>query len=106
MDPILELGQRHKLFVVKYCAYAPGALYKGNKVGSFGHFGCFSFHTVKNMTTLGEGGMITTNDDDAARDIPLLRWVGMKSYEEQERYWIPFIHDIVKVRERVFSTFA
>jgi perosamine synthetase len=48
--------------VVEDCAHAPGATYKGRCVGTIGAVGCFSFHSLKNMTT-GEGGMLVTNDD-------------------------------------------
>jgi len=98
MDPIMELAKKHNLKVVEDCAHTPGAEYKGRKVGSIGDFGCFSFHTAKNMTTLGEGGMITTNDDAAAADIPALRHVGMRGYTEQEQYWKPYFYDITSVR--------
>jgi hypothetical protein len=57
MDPIMEIARRHNLFVVEDCAHAPGAEYKGRKAGSIGDIGCFSFHSLKNMSTLGEGGM-------------------------------------------------
>ena len=72
MDPIMEIAHRHHLFVVEDCAHAPGAEYKGRKAGSIGDIGCFSFHSLKNMSTLGEGGMITFNRDDwAAKVRPL-----------------------------------
>ena len=98
MDPIMEVAAKHNLRVVEDCAHTPGAEYKGKKVGSIGDYGCFSFHTAKNMTTLGEGGMITTDDDDAAADIPALRHVGMRGYEKQEKYWLPYFYDITSVR--------
>ena len=98
MDPILKLAKRHNLKVVEDCAHTPGAEYKGRKTGSMGDYGCFSFHTAKNMTTLGEGGMLTTNDNEAAADIPALRHVGMKGYEKKEKYWLPYLYDIVRVR--------
>ncbi|MHA1794041.1 MAG: DegT/DnrJ/EryC1/StrS family aminotransferase [Promethearchaeota archaeon] len=63
MAPLMELAEEHDLFVIEDAAHAPGALYKGKKTGSIGHMGCFSFHEQKNMSTLGEGGMITTNDE-------------------------------------------
>jgi dTDP-4-amino-4,6-dideoxygalactose transaminase len=63
MDPVLEIARRHDLRVVEDCAHAPGALYKGRCVGTFGDIGCFSFHSLKNMTT-GEGGMLVTNRAD------------------------------------------
>ncbi len=98
MDPIMDLAKKYNLKVVEDCAHTPGAEYKGKRTGSIGHFGCFSFHTAKNMTTLGEGGMITTNDDQAAADIPALRHVGMRGYENQEKYWRPYFYDIMSVR--------
>jgi len=62
MDPVLEIARRYDLSVVEDCAHAPGATYKGRCVGTLGDVGCFSFHSLKNMTT-GEGGMLVTNDD-------------------------------------------
>lgn len=62
MDPVMEIARKHNLRVVEDCAHAPGAKYKGRCLGTFGDVGCFSFHSLKNMTT-GEGGMLVTNDD-------------------------------------------
>jgi perosamine synthetase len=62
MDPVMEIARRHHLRVVEDCAHAPGAKYKDRYTGTIGDVGCFSFHSLKNMTT-GEGGMLTTNDD-------------------------------------------
>jgi perosamine synthetase len=61
MDPVLAVAKKHNLFVIEDCAQAHGALYKGKKVGSLGHMGCFSFYANKVITT-GEGGMLITND--------------------------------------------
>jgi len=63
MDPVMEIARRHNLAIVEDCAHAPNALYNGQAVGSIGDIGCFSFHSLKNMTT-GEGGMLTTNRAD------------------------------------------
>jgi perosamine synthetase len=63
MDPVLAVARKYNLRVVEDCAHAPGALYKGKPVGTLGDVGCFSFHSLKNMTT-GEGGMLVTNDDE------------------------------------------
>lgn len=65
MDPILEIAEKHGLYVIEDCAEAHGALYKGKKVGSLGHVGCFSFYANKIITT-GEGGMLTTNNAEIA----------------------------------------
>jgi len=62
MDPVMEIARKYDLQVVEDCAHAPGATYKGRCVGTIGDVGCFSFHSLKNMTT-GEGGMLVTNDD-------------------------------------------
>jgi dTDP-4-amino-4,6-dideoxygalactose transaminase len=62
MDPIMDLAREHNLYVVEDCAQAHGAEYKKRPVGSLGHVAAFSFCQDKNMTTAGEGGMLTTND--------------------------------------------
>lgn len=64
MDPIMELARRHNLWVIEDCAQAHGARYKGRSVGSIGHAGAWSFCQDKILTTGGEGGMLTLNDDD------------------------------------------
>jgi perosamine synthetase len=63
LQPLQELAERHDLFLIGDAAQAHGAMYRGKKIGSFGTLECFSFYPTKNMTT-GEGGMITTNDED------------------------------------------
>lgn len=63
MDPILSLAAHHGFYVIEDCAQAHGALYKGRSVGSIGHVGAWSFCQDKIMTTGGEGGMVTTNDE-------------------------------------------
>ncbi len=62
MDDIMALAQEHGLYVIEDCAQAHGARYKGRAVGSIGHVGALSFCQDKIMTTGGEGGMVTTND--------------------------------------------
>jgi hypothetical protein len=62
MDSILEVAREHDLFIIEDCAQAQGATYKGRPVGSFGDAAAFSFCQDKIMTTLGEGGMLVTND--------------------------------------------
>ena len=67
MDPILELAREHGLKVIEDCAQAHGATYKGRSVGSLGDVAAFSFCQDKIMTTGGEGGMLTTNDEELWR---------------------------------------
>jgi perosamine synthetase len=73
MDEIMSLSKKHGLAVVEDAAHAIGAEYKGRKVGSFGAAGCFSFHEQKNISTLGEGGMVLTNDDAIFEKVSLYR---------------------------------
>ena len=62
MDPIMEIAERHRLPVIEDCAQAVGARYKGRRVGSFGHVGCFSIGDGKNISG-GEGGVLVTDDE-------------------------------------------
>ena len=95
MDPIMALAREHGLLVVEDVAQAMGARYKGRQAGTIGDFGCFSFHTHKNITTLGEGGMLTVASPTHAALVPGLRHNGMRSYEgHRPRYWIPAMSDV------------
>lgn len=72
MKELKEIAHDHGIFLIEDAAQAHGAEYKGKKVGSLGDIGCFSFYATKNMTT-GEGGIITTNNDELTRKANLLR---------------------------------
>ncbi len=62
MDKVMEIAEKHKLFVVEDAAQAIDSFYKNKPLGSIGHFGCFSFHETKNLQC-GEGGMLVINDE-------------------------------------------
>ena len=97
MDAIMAIAEEHNLVVVEDCAQAPGAVYKGRRVGSIGHFGCFSFQTHKNMPTLGEGGMLTVRDRRHGRQARRLRWMGIWAFEGQrEKDWVPAGNNLVE----------
>ncbi|WP_282064776.1 DegT/DnrJ/EryC1/StrS family aminotransferase [Vibrio rotiferianus] len=74
MDAIMALSQQHGFYVIEDCAQAHGAKYKGRSVGTIGHIGAWSFCQDKIMTTGGEGGMVTTNDQAL--------WSTMWSYKD------------------------
>lgn len=74
MDAIMALSKEHGFYVIEDCAQAHGATYKGRAVGSIGHIGAWSFCQDKIMTTGGEGGMVTTNDEAL--------WRAMWSYKD------------------------
>ncbi|GGO47934.1 MULTISPECIES: DegT/DnrJ/EryC1/StrS family aminotransferase [Streptomyces] len=73
MDALMRLARAHDLIVVEDAAHALGSVVNGRRPGALGHIGCFSFHTSKNITTLGEGGMITTDRDDWAERLRRVR---------------------------------
>ena len=62
MKNIMKLGKKYNLKIIEDAAQAAGAEINKKKVGSFGFSGCFSFHPLKNLNAIGDGGMITTND--------------------------------------------
>lgn len=100
MDGIMVLAQEHDLLVAEDCAQAPGARIRGRRVGTYGDFACFSFHSHKNINSLGEGGMLVTRDPAHALQARRLRWMGTWPYEqERERDWLPSGHDIVEPME-------
>lgn len=74
MDPIMQLAEEKGIWVIEDCAQAHGALYKCQSAGSIGHIGAWSFCQDKIMTTGGEGGMVTTNDENL--------WKKMWSYKD------------------------
>ena len=81
MDPILAIARRHGLAVIEDAAQSHGAGYKGRNAGSIGDIGCFSFYPGKNLGAYGEGGALTTNDDEVAKMARSLR-----SHGESKRY--------------------
>lgn len=78
MREIMEIAQRHNLFVVEDCAQSHGAEIDGQRCGSFGDFGCFSFYPGKNLGAFGDGGAIVTKDARLAERVHLLRNYGQK----------------------------
>lgn len=77
MDPIMQIAGKYKLPVIEDCAQAHGAMYKGQKVGTFG-IGAFSFYPTKNLGALGDAGAITTNDQEKKDLFMALRNYGSK----------------------------
>jgi len=85
MDSIMEIARRHQLKVVEDAAQAHGAMYKGQKAGTFGDIGAFSFYPTKNLGALGDGGGIITNSEEYANRIRSLRNYGSRQkYHNQE----------------------
>lgn len=85
MDPILALCRQYSLRLIEDCAQSHGATYKGQKTGSFGDFGCFSFYPTKNLGALGDAGAIVCNSDSFSSRVRRLR-----NYGSDQKY-----HNIV-----------
>jgi len=99
MDPILELARRYNLWVIEDNAEAFGGVYKGRKTGTLGHIAACSFCQNKTFTTGGEGGMVTTDDEELAWQARSFRDHG---YDVKERLnlleleqKLPYIHNMV-----------
>ena len=92
MDEILRIAEKHNLLVIEDAAQAIGAEYKGRRAGSLGDMGCFSFYPTKNLSCFGDGGMITTNNDDLAERLRVLRVHGAKP---------KYYHSVVGVNARL-----
>jgi len=81
MAPIVALAEQHGASVIEDACQAHGASYRGQRVGSFGDAGCFSFYPTKNLGAWGDAGAVVTNRADVADDVRLLR-----SHGERPRY--------------------
>jgi dTDP-4-amino-4,6-dideoxygalactose transaminase len=96
MDPILALAQIHGFKVIEDCAQAHGARYKNRSVGSIGNIGAWSFCQDKIMTTGGEGGMVTTNDEALWRSMWAYKDHGKSFeavYERQHTSGYKWLHE-------------
>jgi perosamine synthetase len=86
MDKIMQIAKKHNITVIEDCAHNPGGEYKGVKAGKLGDMGVFSFHQQKNMTTLGEGGMVTTDDKALFEKLLSFRSLCCRSYDPKGKY--------------------
>jgi dTDP-4-amino-4,6-dideoxygalactose transaminase len=84
MEAIMSIAQRHKLKIIEDCAHAVEAEYNGQKTGTFGDFGCFSFYVTKNITT-GEGGMVIGTNKELISRIKILSLHGL-SHDAWKRF--------------------
>ena len=92
MEPIMEIAKKYNLSVIEDACQAHGAEYKGEKVGSIGDIGCFSFYPTKNIGAYGDGGMVVTNSEELADKLRTFR-----NYGQPQKYY----HDFVGVNSRL-----
>lgn len=86
MDPILDICNKHKLYLIEDCAQAHGAEYKDRKAGTFGDVNAFSFYPTKNLGGLGDGGAVTTNNSLLDEKVRMLR-----NYGSSKKYYNQYI---------------
>lgn len=86
IDAILAIAKEHHLAVIEDCAQAVCAEYKDKPVGSFGNLGCFSLHPLKNLSACGDGGVVTTNNEDLYQKLLKARNHGLRNRDECE-FW-------------------
>jgi dTDP-4-amino-4,6-dideoxygalactose transaminase len=95
MPAIMDLANQNNLLVIEDAAQAMGVEIEGKSVGTFANFGVFSFHSHKNISTLGEGGMLTVKDDQIASIIPMMRHNGHCSFDyKRDQYWVPAMGNV------------
>ena len=85
MDRLMQIGDEYKVPIIEDAAEAIGSSINGKAAGSMGHFGVFSFHGTKTMTT-GEGGMLITNDDELSEQVRMLNNHG-RAKNQQKQFW-------------------
>jgi dTDP-4-amino-4,6-dideoxygalactose transaminase len=92
MEAVGDLARAHSLAVIEDAAQAIGATYDGRRAGSLGRLGCFSFYPTKNLGAFGDAGMITTDDDELAERLRILR-----NHGQQPQYH----HHVVGINSRL-----
>jgi len=96
MPEILRIAREHNLFVIEDAAHAPGASLENRMAGAWGDVSCFSFFANKNLAT-GEGGMVTTDRDDLAEKVRLMRSHGMTSLTWDRHAGHAYSYDVVEL---------
>ena len=92
MTRLMAIAEAHNLYIIEDCAQATGAEWKGQKIGSIGHIGCFSFFPTKNLGACGDGGAVTTKDSAIAAKIKMLREHGCQ---------VRYRHDLTGLNSRL-----
>lgn len=94
IEAIASVAKKAKLALVEDCAQALGAKLNGKPAGTFGDYSAFSFHGQKNITTMGEGGILTLKDQSLAKLVPGLRHNGHAPFMNKTDYWKPAMSNV------------
>ncbi len=104
MEEIIEIAEAHNLVVIEDAAHSLPSLYRGDMVGAIGNLTCFSFYATKTLTT-GEGGMVTTNNDDFARRMSNLRLHGIsRDAWQRQKSDTPWRYDVTETGYKYNTT--
>jgi len=115
MNPIMDIARKHNLIVIEDCAQSAGATYEGKQSGSIGDIGCFSFFPTKNLGCYGDGGAISSNNEELVKKIDMLKHQGQtKKYHHESigynsrldsvqaailRIKLPYLNEDIKKRQ-------
>ena len=102
IQDIINFAKKKNIIVIEDCAQSLGASVKDKSCGSFGDISCFSFHSQKNITTFGEGGMISVKNKDHSKIITNYRHNGHQPFENQKNYWLPAMTDVKLLKRDYF----
>lgn len=94
VEKIADYAKENGIILIEDCAQALGASFNQKKCGTFGDIACFSFHAQKNLTTLGEGGMIYVKDPLLSKLVPGLRLNGHAQFSDKKEYWLPAMTNV------------
>jgi len=94
IEKIAEVARDANVRLVEDCAQALGAILNNKPVGTFGDFAAYSFHGQKNITTMGEGGILTLKDKNLVKLIPGLRHNGHAPFQNKTDYWKPAMSNV------------
>jgi dTDP-4-amino-4,6-dideoxygalactose transaminase len=86
MNEILSISKKYNLKIVEDCAQACGALYKGQKAGSMGNIGCYSFYPTKILGAYGDGGFITTDNKKLYEKMHRFRFYGIDTLKKNKKW--------------------
>ena len=94
VQDIAEFAKNRGVLLIEDCAQSLGAKLDETHSGTFGDIGCYSFHAQKNLSTLGEGGMIVVKSNDLASKVSGLRMNGHAPFENKPEYWLPAMTNV------------
>jgi perosamine synthetase len=102
INEFVNLAKEKNLFLIEDCAQSLGAKLNTKHCGTFGDIGCYSFHSQKNLTTLGEGGVITVANPQLALKVTGLRLNGHAPFKNKIEYWLPAMVNVDEDMENIW----